>query len=106
MSEERRFDFGPGGEAWGVLLDTAALLPSAEELADRVLEIAEDVTPEEALKIGVMCRRTVLELLEEGLRHPGGEIGRAIEEGDDEVIGRVLEAALERRLGREGELDE
>jgi len=45
----------------------ASLIPSVEELADRVMEIDPDTDEATALEMGVVARETILGTLEETL---------------------------------------
>jgi len=55
---------GPSGHDGLVI---ASLIPSVEELADRVMEIDPDTDEATALEMGVVARETILGTLEETL---------------------------------------
>ena len=55
---------GPGLHAGLVI---ASLVPSAWELADKIIERDPDTTEAEALEMGHVARTTILEVLEEAL---------------------------------------
>lgn len=63
---------GPDGPT-GLAL--AALLPSAEEIADRLLEGDRDLTHAEALEEGFAAREAALEVMQELLTNTAEEDG-------------------------------
>ena len=53
-----------GSSDLGRLLDAAAALPGTEDLADRAMELSENATEAEALKLGATLRGAMLDVLE------------------------------------------
>ena len=81
---------GPGRKitATGRLLDAAAALPSAEDLADLALRVADDLSEAEALELGATLRGVMLDVLEAAILRDAPT--------DEASVRRAIREAIER----------